>query len=332
MVNHNLANVFPHRQIFLLFSLINFLNYLDRGIIPGASQEFNIFIQQALTTNKPNVYLGILQSSFIVGFSISSLIFAYISQFSPPMLLVTKGMCVWICAVVGCGLCGNGTGRASYAFLVFFRMLSGVGEASFCCIIPPIIQSKGGENSASWLAAFYTAIPVGTAVGFAYSSVLANSSLGWQAAFYIEGMMMAPFVGLLFLCHRYYYGSILSTPSGYDDIKSAHPSDALLVQEQLDTTERQNVYKNLKVIVSTPTFSLTVLGYSAYAAVLVGLSTFGPAFLVDLGFFHFESSASAVLEGLLVWQVLLALLLGDFCLTNSTFPRGEDYVFVACKI
>ena len=48
-----------------------------------------------------------------------------------------------------------------------------------------------------WLAIFFTAIPVGTAMGYVYSASVATS-LGWQYCFFIEGMMMAPFVLYMF--------------------------------------------------------------------------------------------------------------------------------------
>lgn len=54
--------------LFSLISAVNLLNYIDRGIIPGATIEINDFIQSDLDTDKPDVYLGLLQSSFIIGF------------------------------------------------------------------------------------------------------------------------------------------------------------------------------------------------------------------------------------------------------------------------
>lgn len=36
-------------------------------VIPGGSEEFNAFIRQNLHTQRPDVFLGILQSAFILG-------------------------------------------------------------------------------------------------------------------------------------------------------------------------------------------------------------------------------------------------------------------------
>ena len=36
-------------------------------VIPGGSEEFNVFIEQTMFTDRPDVFLGILQSGFILG-------------------------------------------------------------------------------------------------------------------------------------------------------------------------------------------------------------------------------------------------------------------------
>lgn len=51
-----------------------------------------------------------------------------------------------------------------------------------------------------WLSLFYTAIPVGTAVGYVYGAMFATSELGWAWAFYVEAAIMLPIaVGSFFL-------------------------------------------------------------------------------------------------------------------------------------
>ena len=151
------------KVVLFLFTGINILNFLDRGIIPGATNEFNAFISASNINQNQDVFLGLLQSSFIVGYAIASIVCGHLVHFYPPFKICACGMSVWVIAVL---LCGCSYYTNSYACLVLSRMLSGVGEASFQCTIPPwIAKHAPPEDRATWLSIFFTAIPVGTAMG-----------------------------------------------------------------------------------------------------------------------------------------------------------------------
>ena len=50
---------------------------------------------------------------------------------------------------------------SSYTILIIARILSGFGEASLQCTVPPWIQDVAPDSiKATWLSIFYTAIPV----------------------------------------------------------------------------------------------------------------------------------------------------------------------------
>ena len=162
--------IFQPRCLFVLLTCVNLLNYIDRGIIPGSTNEFNKFIMGTVNTSKPDIFLGLLQSAFIVGFSMSSVIFGHAVHFFPPFFLCGCGLTIWIVAVICSGLSYH---LNSYTFLLLSRALSGCGEASFQCSVPPWIQATAGEGSkAKWISLFYTAIPVGTALGYVFSSAV----------------------------------------------------------------------------------------------------------------------------------------------------------------
>lgn len=56
----------------VLLCCINLLNYIDRGIIPGAPEKFNQFITDTLGVSVLNqsLYFGLLTSAFIASYSI----------------------------------------------------------------------------------------------------------------------------------------------------------------------------------------------------------------------------------------------------------------------
>jgi MFS family permease len=148
----------PNR-LFAVLVMINFLNYTDRSILPGSANEFIQFISSSLATSKPDIYLGFLQSAFIVGFTFASVFVSHLVHYYGPFYLCAVGLSFWVFSAV---LCSAGYYFNSYSLLLIGRMLSGVGEASFVCIVPPWItkHSPPGQKGI-WLSIFYTALPVG---------------------------------------------------------------------------------------------------------------------------------------------------------------------------
>ena len=262
-----------NRTLFIFCTCVNLLNFIDRGIIPGGSDQFNAFITNKLNADgskedfRPDVYLGMLQSAFVAGFSVSCVISAHLLHRVMFTKLMGFSLLVWLVSIIGSGLAGEWGG--SYWLRLGARCLSGVAEASFQCIVPPLIQDRcaeekeitdrrnsmfmkedlstgklssveeeekernssklsfdtvsvtsGGDaqnvstsssssvmpkpavdSTSMWLAIYFTAIPTGTALGYIFSSAVSSSALGWQAAFYIEGLAMVPLVLFCVLLH-----------------------------------------------------------------------------------------------------------------------------------
>ena len=201
----------------------------------------------------------------------------------------------------------------SYYFLLVFRMLSGVGEASFQCSIPPWITKKADPKSrGAWLSIFYTAIPVGTACGYAFSAAVSENAGGWEWAFFIEGVIMIPFVVFLFATsHRFpmeqrykeSHRSLSSVTNG--DVSNPIITQASIKQsaeitsthelvETMKSGEVPSLWMEMKLIISKPIFLCTTLGYAAQNAALIGLSTFGSAFIIGIGFWDTETEASSI--------------------------------------
>lgn len=193
--------------VYCALVLISFLNYTDRAILPGSANEFLQLISSTLSTNRPDIYLGILQSSFIVGFSFASIIVGHLVHFRGPFYLCAAGLGLWVVSTI---LSGIGFYFDSFALLLIGRMMSGIGEASFVCIAPPWIAKYAPEGrQGRWLAIFYTALPVGTAFGYSYAAFIATF-LGVHWAFFMESIAMLPLIAIL-LSFAPYYSSCPST-------------------------------------------------------------------------------------------------------------------------
>jgi MFS family permease len=289
---------FSVNVVFRLLFVVNLLNFVDRGIIPGAANEFDDFIQETLNTNSPDVFLGLLQSAFIIGFLVGSVTFGYLLHTTNRFLLIARGLCIWLLAV---GLCAISFYAKSYVLLAFGRMLSGVGEAALQCSVPPWIQDVAPSDSkGTWLSLFLMAIPVGTALGYTYGAFIANS-IGWQWAFFIEGLAMFSFVLVMYRIAAAdtgdtdlvtYVEERLSRTSVVS-IVGPHSKDLKCesIEEKTNATRRNthhnrgslkdgalpaySLWQEIKLILDLPLFCCLNFIYAAQTFTLLGMATFG---------------------------------------------------------
>jgi MFS family permease len=319
------------KTIFAVCTFINLFNFIDRGIIPGSTNEFNAFIVKATNTSQPDVLLGLLQSSFVIGFLVGAILFGHLIHHYGRFLLTRTGCTIWIFAVFFSGISFY---TNSYAFLLICRMFSGFGEASLQCTVPPWIQANAGNDSKGiWLSVFYTAVPVGTALGYAYSSLM-TSAFGWQFAFFGECIISIPFVFYLYLLPEE-RGEMQRIAKEEEEeeretelvpvIVTGPPttgSDPLQREEiVLLTTPKPTILEELVVVCRRPIYLCFIFGLAAQTATLIGLSTFGSAFLLGLGYFDLESQASSMFGILISVAGVVGVPFGGYCLDSLTRQR-----------
>lgn len=83
--------------------------------------------------NLSNTQDGFLATAFLVGLLIASPIFSESCKHYSAFRLIGIGMGTWMLATFGCGL------AVGFWSLMCFRMLVGVGEASFVALAAPFI-------------------------------------------------------------------------------------------------------------------------------------------------------------------------------------------------
>lgn len=173
-----------------LFTIINILNYLDRylvaAVLPLLITEFGLSNEEG----------GHLASAFVIGYVIFAPFFGYLGDRYNRPRLMAFGVIAWSVATLL-----TGYSRSYYAFLGA-RVLVGIGEASFGTIAPGYIKDKLQDalkvNAA--LSIFFSAIPVGSALGYAIGGSIAKS-FDWQSAFFAGGIP-GLLLGLLLLRMR----------------------------------------------------------------------------------------------------------------------------------
>ena len=189
MLSSRVAKASPV-ALLCLFCLVNILNYIDRGIVPGAFSSIGEFIREdGGGGNSTDTQIGLLQSAFVVGYSVSALGLGHAAQHYPPFKLMAGGLAVWAAAAILSGLAPR------FWVLLLARCFSGVGEASFQTVVPPFIEDNAPPKSRGlYLSLFYVAIPVGTALGYGLGGVAP-----WRWAFIGEALPMLLLLPLLWV-------------------------------------------------------------------------------------------------------------------------------------
>ncbi|KAF4316746.1 hypothetical protein BBO99_00002856 [Phytophthora kernoviae] len=326
--------------LIVLLCLINLLNYVDRGIIPGAPQSFRHFITSSLgvAVTDQSVYFGLLSSSFIVGHSVLSVVFGYFALTHRPFRMISLGMSIWIVAIIICAISEH---INSYALLIVGRVLSGAGEASFQCVAPPFIDRHAPPERRSFYVGIYLAsVIVGTAIGFVYGSLFAESSLTWAGAFYFEAILMACLVFCCMFCVQEEFNVVpptddavalrkpLVSTSGFEatgELLSlsviSHDTvdkNQLSPEESTEKLDAETFFQSWWEIISDIPFLLVVLGHGAYTFTLGVFNAFGPDIFIGLGLFTDETSASLIFGGIVAATSLIGTPLGGYILDRYT--------------
>lgn len=318
---------FTTQGVIVLLCCINLMNYIDRGIIPGAPEKFENFITQTLhvEVTQQSVYLGLLTSAFIASYAVCSMLFGYLALTHRPFRLISIGMSVWVIAVV---ICGVAQYADSYYVLIFGRLVSGVGEASFQCTAVPFINTHASKkNRALVMGIFLASITVGTAVGYIYGSIFASSSLGWAGGYFLEGLVM---IGLI-LCCLFLVPDELDCVPTHDKVKNVDlTSDLLEIDAEVAEAKlsmlsddhilqpKQSFLVEWWGIFSHLPFLFVILGHAAYTFSLAALSVFCPVIFIGLGLFSNETQASLIFGALVAVTGTLGTPMGGILIDRMT--------------
>ncbi|MCE9609735.1 MAG: MFS transporter [Chthoniobacter sp.] len=176
----------PHRALALLLA-INLFNYLDRYILAAVEPLIadHFF---AATDETAMAKTGALATAFLVSYMVLAPVFGWLADRFSRWLLIAAGVAVWSLASGWSGIAGT------FAALVLTRVFVGVGEAAYGPAAPTIISDLYPvEKRGRMLSFFYLAIPVGSALGYAFGGWV-GQHYGWRMPFYlvtIPGLVLA---------------------------------------------------------------------------------------------------------------------------------------------
>ncbi len=254
----------PRALLFLLTAL-NLLNYLDRFVLAAVLPE----VQNEL--HLTNFVAGGLATVFLVGYFSTSPSFGLIADRGPRRFALAAGVFVWSAATIATGLVSSAWG------LVVMRALVGIGEAAYATIAPTIIDDVAPrDKKGGWLAIYFSAVPIGSALGYLVGGQV-GQAFGWRNAFFVAGCPGIAFaIACLFLVEP--------------------PRE--IVRERLSL--KQTFQKLWKVA----QYRTTILGYCAYTFALGGFAFWAPSFVyrvygIELKAANMGIGAITVVAGLL---------------------------------
>src|SRR5580698_5544977 len=235
----------PPGWILFVLTGLNLLNYLDRYVLSAVLTP----LQKDLGINDGQA--GRLVTAFMIGYFFTSPFFGWLGDRCSRKWLIAAGIFVWSLGTVLTGF------ATTFAVMIAFRVLVGLGEASYATISPSLISdSYGPAKRNNALTIFYVAIPVGAALGTIIGGIVA-AKWGWRHAFIWAG---AP--GLLL--------ALVMLP--FAELKRGQAEDK--------TTEaaRRPSFRDIVNLLRAADYVLVVLGYTGYTFALGAFGHWGPTF------------------------------------------------------
>jgi len=169
----------PARTALTLLVLINLFNYIDRYLLAAVLPQIEkAFFSSPERTGSEVIHLlgkfehafgftprlalgGLLSSAFMVTYMIAAPLFGRLAERRSRWMLVGVGVGLWSLASGASGL------AATFLTLLVTRCFVGIGEAAYGPVAPAIIADfypiSDRGKVLSW---FYTALPIGSALGY----------------------------------------------------------------------------------------------------------------------------------------------------------------------
>ena len=265
------------RKALALLLFINLFCYLDRyilaSIIPAIKAEFLAGDPDA------NGKAGLLTTAFLVSYMLTAPLFGWLADRFSRWVIIGCSVALWSLASGASGL------AAGFVALLLTRVFLGIGEAGYGPAAPTIISDLYPvERRGAVMAWFFMAIPVGSALGYAFGGLI-HAHLGWRWAFYL---VTPPGLLLAALCF------FMPEPRKVSASAAAHPGLA--------------EYKRLLKI---PSLMTNIAAQTAMTFAIGGLSVWAPTYIHEARGLPL-AQVDLIFGGILVVAGIISTLLGGW--------------------
>jgi len=271
--SRNFASVAGATTALVLLTALNFVNYIDRYILPGVQEqikgEFHLTDAQ----------IGSLTLWFMVAYMATSPITGWLGDRFPrkPMIVIA--------ALFWSGINFFTAHVHSYDSLNLRHAALGIGEASFGIFAPAILADFYPEDQRNRvLTIFNVAIPVGAALGYLVGGVVGEHH-GWRMSFIVSaipGVIIAILIALF-----------MREPE-----RGASQHDKAKLEKE-----------TVLSLIKNPAYLCSILGYAAVTFSLGGISWWMPSFLQRVDG-RSESSAAFLMGAITVVTGLGGTIVG----------------------
>jgi MFS family permease len=332
-----------------LLLLINLFNYIDRYVlaavvgpikktffngggatVAAGGDSLNALIrwfQNHMGFKPEGALIGLLGTAFMLIYMVGAPIFARLAERISRWTIVALGVILWSFASGASGL------AQTFLVLLLTRCCVGIGEAAYGPVAPAMISDLFPiKTRGRVLAWFYSALPVGSALGYVLGGWVANSSIGdwdiglpgvggesWRWAFFI---VTVPGIALGL---RSFF--MKEPPRGQSDLtQSSKPGTV--------------PWRDYLALVRTPSYVLCTLGMAAMTFAIGGIGFWMPYYLenrpgapanstVIFGAITVVSGLSATLLGGMAGDRLRTRFPSSYFLVSGTAMIAGFPIFLA---
>lgn len=257
----------------VLLTALNFVNYIDRYILPGVQEQIKGEFHLS------DEHIGALTFWFMLAYMLTSPVTGWLGDRLPrkPMIVIA--------ALFWSSVNFFTASVHSYDSLNFRHAALGIGEASFGIFAPALLSDfYPPEERNRVLTIFNIAIPVGAALGYLVGGTV-GEHFGWRMSFIVSAVP-GVFIALLILF-------IMKEPT-----RGASQGDKTKPQKG-----------TVIALLKNKAYLASILGYAAVTFSLGGISWWMPSFLQRVGG-RSQSKAAFLMGAITVVTGLLGTITG----------------------
>jgi MFS family permease len=259
------ASVAGATTALVLLTALNFVNYIDRYILPGVQEQVKHEFHLS------DEHIGTLTFWFMIAYMCTSPITGWLGDRFPRKPMIVIAAAFWAAINFFTATVH------SYDSLLIRHAALGVGEASFGIFAPAILADFYPEDQRNRvLTIFNVAIPVGAALGYLVGGTV-GERYGWRMSFIVSAVPAAILAILIAIFMK-------------EPARGASQGDVAKdrAKEKADSYKgwmpRWLIYffaylKQAESLIKNPAYLTSILGYAAVTFSLGGISWWMPSFL-----------------------------------------------------